>query len=86
MKSVHNFVVTPKGDRYNNKKDVDGDELILNTEIFNHQYVNREATVISGPIVGDTDIKAGDTVIVHHNVFRRWHNVKGIEKKQQKLF
>ena len=86
MKSVYNFVVTPKGERYNNKKKVDGGELILNTEIYNHQYVNREAIVISTPIVGDTDIKAGDTVIVHHNVFRRWHNVKGIEKNSRSYF
>ena len=86
MKSVYNFVVTPKGERYNNKKKVDGGELILNTEIFNHQYVNREATVISTPIVGDTDIEVGDTVIVHHNVFRRWHNVKGIEKNSRSFF
>ena len=86
MKSVHNFVVTPKGDRYNNSKKVGDKNLILNTEIFNHQYVNREATVISGPIVGDTDIKAGDTVIVHHNVFRRWHNVQGEEKNSRSYF
>ena len=86
MKSVYNFVVTPKGNRYNNKKKVDGGELILNTEIFNHQYVNREAIVISTPIIGDTDIKAGDTVVVHHNVFRRWHNVKGIEKNSRSYF
>ncbi len=86
MKSVYNFVVTPKGERYNNKKEVEGGNLILNTEIYNHQYVNREAIVISKPIVGDTDIKAGDTVIVHHNVFRRWHNVKGIEKNSKSYF
>jgi len=86
MKSVYNFVVTPKGERYNNKKKVGDSELIINTEIFNHQYVNREATVISIPIIGDTDIKTGDTVIVHHNVFRRWHNVKGIEKNSRSYF
>ena len=86
MKSVYNFVVTPKGERYNNTKKVGNSELILNTEIFNHQYVNREAVVISTPIVGDTDIKAGDTVIVHHNVFRRWHNVKGVEKNSRSYF
>jgi hypothetical protein len=86
MKSVYNFVVTPKGERYNNKKKVGDSELILNTEIFNHQYVNREAIVISTPIIGDTDIKSGDTVIVHHNVFRRWHNVKGIEKNSRSFF
>ena len=86
MKSVYDFVVKPKGERYNNTKKLDGGELILNTEIFNHQYVNREAVVISTPIVGDTDIKPGDTVIVHHNVFRRWHNVKGIEKNSRSYF
>ena len=86
MKSVYNFVVTPKGERYNNTKKVGDSELILNTEIFNHQYVNREAIIISTPIIGDTDIKAGDTVIVHHNVFRRWHDIKGIEKNSRSYF
>jgi hypothetical protein len=81
MKSVYNFVVEPKGQRYNNKKKIGDSELILNTEIFNHQYVNRKAVVISTPIIGNTDIKPGDTVIIHHNVFRRWHNVKGVESK-----
>jgi len=86
MKSVYNFVVKPKGKRYNNTKKVGDSELILNTEIFNHQYVNREAIVISTPIVGNTDIKPGDTVVVHHNVFRRWHDVKGVEKNSRSYF
>jgi hypothetical protein len=86
MKSVYNFVVKPKGERYNNTKKVGDSELILNTEIFNHQYVNREAIVISTPIIGDTDIKPGDTVTLHHNVFRRWHNVKGVEKNSRSYF
>ena len=86
MKSVYNFVVTPKGERYNNKKKVDGSELILNTDIFNHQFVNRTAIVKSIPLIGDTNIQPGDEVIVHHNVFRRWHNVKGIEKNSRSFF
>ena len=86
MKSVYNFVVKPKGERYNNKKKVDGGELILNTEIFNHQFVNRTAIVKSIPLIGYTDIQLGDEVIVHHNVFRRWHNVKGIEKNSRSYF
>ena len=86
MKSVYNFVVAPKGERYNNTKKLDGGELVLNTEIFNHQYVNREAIVISTPIIGETEIQPSDTVIVHHNVFRRWHNVKGIEKNSRCFF
>tara|TARA_R100001509_G_scaffold43400_1_gene23501 strand:- start:828 stop:1418 length:591 start_codon:yes stop_codon:yes gene_type:complete len=86
MKSVYNFVVKPKGQRYNNKKKIGDSELILNTEIFNHQYVNREAIVVSTPIISNTNIIPGDTVIVHHNVFRRWHNVKGIEKNSKAYF
>ena len=86
MKSVYNFVVTPKGKRYNNKKKIGNKELILNTDISNHLYVNREAIVISTPIIGDTNIKLGDEVIIHHNVFRRWHNVKGEEKNSRSYF
>ena len=86
MKSVYNFVVTPKGQRYNNTKKIGDSELIVNTEIFNHQHVNREAIVISTPLIGGTDIAPGDTLIVHHNVFRRWHDVKGIERNSRAYF
>ena len=86
MKSVYNFVVTPKGERYNNTNKVGDSELIINTEIFNHQYVNREAIVVSTPAIGNTDIKPGDTVILHHNVFRRWHNQYGVEKNSRSYF
>ena len=86
MKSVYNFVVAPIGERYNNKMKVGDSELILNTEIFNHQFVNRTAKVISTPIVGNTNIIPGDEVIVHHNVFRRWHNVHGEEKNSRSYF
>ena len=86
MKSVYNYVVKPKGGRYNNSKKVGNKDLILNTEIFNHQYINREAEVISTPLVSYSNIKPGDTIIVHHNVFRRWHNMQGIEKNSKNYF
>tara|TARA_R110000737_G_scaffold91642_1_gene124134 strand:- start:66 stop:656 length:591 start_codon:yes stop_codon:yes gene_type:complete len=86
MKSVYDFVVKPKGGRYNNTKKIDDKELILNTEVFNHQHVNRQATVTSVPLIGETDIKPGDDVIVHHNVFRRWHNIHGEEKNSRSYF
>ena len=86
MKSVYNFVVKPIGKRYNNVKKVGDKELIINTEIFNHQYVNRQATIISKPIIGDTDIDIGSDVILHHNVFRRWHNQHGVEKNSKSYF
>ena len=86
MKSVYNFVVKPIGKRYNNVKKIGDKKLIINTEIFNHQYVNRQAIVISKPIIGDTDIDIGSDVILHHNVFRRWHNQYGIEKNSKSYF
>ena len=86
MKSVYNFVVTPIGERYNNTKKVGDSQLIVNTEIYNHKYINRLAKVISIPIIGDTDIKPNDEVIIHYNVFRRWHNQYGIEKNSRSYF
>ena len=83
MKSAYNFVVTPLNSRYNNTKNIEGKELVLNTKIFSHQHVSREAIVKAIPTVGDTDIKVGDNVIVHHNVFRKWHNQHGIEKNSK---
>jgi len=87
MQSVYGFVIKPKGERYNNSKKIGDKSLIINTEIFNHQYVNREAIVISCPMVGDDlGIKPGDTVLVHHNVFRRWHDVRGVERNSKSFF
>ena len=83
MRSIYDFIIKPKNSRYNNVKKIGDKELILNTEIFNHQYVSREATVISTPLAVKTDIQPGDEIIVHHNVFRRWHNVKGLEKNSR---
>jgi len=86
MRSVYGFVVKPKGERYNNSKKVGDKELILNTEISHHQFVNREAIVTAVPIALETDVCVGDTVIIHHNVFRRWHNMKSLEKNSGSYF
>ena len=80
------FIIEPIGNRYNNSVRVDEKELILNTEVFNHQYINRLAKVIATPLLFQSPIKVGDEVIVHHNVFRRWHDVKGIEKNSRSYF
>ena len=81
MKSLFNFIITTD-DRYNNKIDLDGNELIVNTEITerDYMYVNRIGIVTNLPILTETQIKVGDEVIVHHNVFRRWYDQSGIEK------
>ena len=87
MKSVYNFIVEPLGSRYKNTVNVGDKELIINSEIQNHQYVNRYARVLSVPIYAESlGIKVGDTVIVHHNVFRRWYDVRGKEKNSKSFF
>ena len=83
MKSLYNFIVKPNGKRYNNKKKIGDNELILNAEIYHHQYVNREAIVLETPVINNTLIKKGDIIIIHHNVFRRWHNINGVEKNSK---
>ena len=83
MKSIYDFIISPKESRYTNSKKVGGKTLIVNTEIYNHQYVSRNAIVKSTPMICDTDIKSGDEVIVHHNVFRRWLDIKGIERNSK---
>ena len=80
MKAVWDYVVKPKGERYNNIKKIGDKELILNSEISNHEFINREAIVKETPLGFESEIKKGDTVIVHHNVFRRWYNQLGEEK------
>lgn len=80
MRGIYNFVITPIDGRYKNTKEIDDKELILNTQMYNHQFVNREALVLETPVINDTGIQKGDTIIVHHNVFRRYHDMKGVEK------
>ena len=65
MKSLYNYIIYTDS-RYNNKKNIDGKELILNSELSERDYkfVNRIGTVKSVPINYKTKIKPGDKVIV----------------------
>jgi hypothetical protein len=83
MRAYRDFVVSPIGGRYNNSKKIGNKELVLNTEIYNHQFVNRRARVIATPLLFSSPINVGDEVVIHHNVFRRWHDVKGREKNSR---
>ena len=86
MQALQDYIIKPIGNRYNNSVDVEGKDLIINTEVFNHQYINREAEIIAVPAYGDPKLNVGDVVIVHHNVFRRWHNIRGEEKNSRSYF
>jgi hypothetical protein len=86
MKGVFDFVVMPKEDRYNNTKTVEGKELILNTELQNHNFVSRIGIVITTPNPNPTGVCKGDEVILHHNVFRRFRDIRGEEKNSRSYY
>ena len=83
MQSIFDFIIKPKNKRYDNIKQIGDKELILNSEISDHRYVSRIGIVLSIPKSENTDIQVGDEVIVHHNVFRRWYDVRGIEQNSR---
>jgi len=85
MKHLHCYIVSPLNGRYSNKKKIQDKELILNTSIEDHKFVNRIGTIIETPINGSI-LKKGDLVIVHHNVFRRFYDVRGNEKNSSSYF
>ena len=81
MDPIFGFLISTN-QRYNNTTDVDGKSLILNTEITERdfEFVNRIGVVEEIPRTYKGEIQQGDKVIVHHNVFRRWFDVRGIER------
>jgi len=83
MKSVFDFLVEPKGERTTSAKEVNGKQLILNTELQNHQYVSRIGIVKAVPTAFETEINVDDEVIVHHNVFRVFKDIRGAEKRSR---
>ena len=83
MQSLFDFIIKPKKERYDNIKQIGDQELVLNSEISSHQYVSRIGIVLAIPKAEDTNIKVGDEVIIHHNVFRRWYDVRGNERNSR---
>lgn len=86
MKAVFDFIVKPKNSRTESVKNVSGKELILNTELQNHEYVARVGKVLAAPLHNETDIEVDDEIIVHHNVFRRFYDVRGKEKNSRSYY
>ena len=86
MKSLYSFIVKPFEDRYNNTKKINDKELIINSSIENHIFVSKKAVVVSTPAAYTTEIKVGDEVYIHHNVFRRWYDQKGRERNSSTYF
>lgn len=83
MRAMFDFIVKPVGKRYDNIKKVDDKELILNTKIESFKSVNNMAEVVNIPLAFKTDIKVGDKIIIHHNVFRRFYDIRGDQKNSR---
>ena len=86
MNSLFDFIVEPVGQRYSNEVKVGDKSLIINTKSESFKSVNNIAKVISIPISFKTPIKVGDLVMIHHNVFRRFYDVRGKEKNSKAYF
>jgi hypothetical protein len=86
MRSIFSFIVKPVGERYNNKVKVEDKELIINTKIESFKSVNNVAEVVAVPLAYSTDIKVGDIVVIHHNVFRIFYDIRGNKKNSRSYF
>jgi len=86
MRSVFDFIVKPVEGRYDNEIKVGDNKLMLNSSIESFKFISRKAEVVYVPIAFKSSINVGDTVIIHHNVFRRYYNQKGEAVDSSKLF
>ena len=87
MKSPFYFITRPtEGKRYNNTKEIAGIEFIVNTSEEEHKFSNREAVVVETPLWYTGPIEPGDTLLVHHNVFKFYNDMKGNRKSGRSFF
>mgnify|MGYP003649540271 FL=1 len=86
MRSLYDFIIKPLGDRYDNEIKVGDKSLVLNTKIESFKSVNNLAIVVATPKAFKTNIKVGDTILIHHNVFRVFYDMKGVKKNSRSYF
>ena len=86
MNSLYDFIVKPLGNEYNNEINIEDKTLVLNTSIESFKSVNNLAIVIETPKAYKTPINKGDIIVMHHNVFRTFYDMKGKRKKSRSFF
>lgn len=87
MKSPFYFIAKPvKGKRYDNTKEIGGIEFIISTSEEDHRFSNRYAEVVETPLGYTGSIVPGDTLLVHHNVFKYYNDIKGRQKSGKSFF
>jgi|TARA_B110000503_G_scaffold142667_1_gene240277 hypothetical protein len=81
MRSPRSFIIKPSnGRRYDNIKDIGGMDFIVSSSKEDHMVSNRFAEVVETPIEYDGPIKRGDVLVVHHNVFKFYNDMRGRER------
>lgn len=87
MRSPFYFIAKPlNGKRYDNTKNIAGIEFIVSTSEEDHKFSNRFAQVIELPLGYKGPIEEGDTLLVHHNVFKFYNDIKGKQKSGKSFF
>jgi hypothetical protein len=87
MRSPKDFIVKPvKGRRYDNSKVIGGKEILVSTSEEDHKFSNRHAIVQEVPLGYKGPIKKGDTLLVHHNVFKFYNDIKGRQRSGRSFF
>jgi len=86
MRSLYDFIIKPLGDRYENELKLGDKTLVLNTKIESFKSVNNLAIVVETPKAFKTNIKKGDIIVIHHNVFRVFYDMKGVKKNSRSFF
>ena len=86
MRSIYDFIVKPVGKRYDNEKQVGDKTLIVNASIESFKSVNNYAEVVATPLAYETGIKVGDIIVIHHNVFRRFYDMRGNQRDSRSMF
>jgi co-chaperonin GroES (HSP10) len=84
MRSPHFFIAEPiDGKRYAN---VAENGLVLSVSQEDHKTTNRQAKIIALPLSYKGGAQVGDTLLVHHNTFRKYLDMKGREKSGPSYF
>ena len=87
MKSPFYFIARPmNGKRYDNTKDIGVDDFIVSTSEEDHKFSNRYAEVIELPLGYTGPISIGDTLLVHHNAFKYYNDMRGRQKSGKSFF
>jgi len=87
MRSIYSFIVEPYNNRrYDNVTTFGDVDFITSVSEEDHKASNRYAIVKSLPLNYKGDVKVGNLLLVHHNVFKFYNDMKGRRKSGKSYF